>query len=77
MGRKLKLSEISKTPFDCCSWWHVCDYGRKRCVHQEDDPAYAQNCTCYKRNHSIPKATSYEGDCQYQFDERTGQGCLF
>ncbi|KIV56453.1 hypothetical protein AM501_09880 [Aneurinibacillus migulanus] len=53
MTRK-KLSEINPNqPFGCCAWHHICEMGKKPCVHAEGigvekDPAYARLCTVFQ-----------------------------
>lgn len=39
------------TDFSCCSSWHICDYGRKKCVYEESDSETMRSCHSYQRNH--------------------------
>ncbi|WP_047153672.1 hypothetical protein [Aneurinibacillus tyrosinisolvens] len=51
---KIKLSELSKgASFGCCGSHHLCEMGRKKCVHVDVDPDYSMLCTVYLRQQGL------------------------
>jgi hypothetical protein len=42
-------------PFACCSFWEICDMGKKPelCVYREKDEETMLNCGVYQKNQKI------------------------
>ena len=51
--RTYKLSELAGKSFGCCGSHQLCEMGRKKCVHVDDDPDYAMLCTVYLRQQGL------------------------